>query len=197
MRIRSPATVEGADNIQAFLSSKWGGVIIYNPPEDVCASVLEISDEQRATIEVNSHDVMTVALLLMRRLVNVDVYVPIPGANIEALNQLAPRDWERDAYLRVGIINLLNSVTITLKSLIQLLNDINYIVINDAVGQAIKEANRNIRIAKTLFRENKLLEATHYAKEAFKYSEMAFFDPSLLALLYFPGEQKYINATLE
>lgn len=33
--------------------------------------------------------------------------------------------------------------------------------------------------------------AVEFARKAFTASEKAFFDPSLLALLYFPDDQKY------
>lgn len=177
----------------SFISTKWGGVIIYNPSEDVCERALSGDQHERTIVQVDSHEVMTVALHLLRRLLDVDLDVPsiVSGAAVEELTRLTPRDWELDAYLRSGLVNLLNSVTITLQSLIQLLNDINYIVINDEVGHAIKEAYTHLVEAKKLLAENELQEALGHAKEAFKHSEMAFFDPSLLALLYFPDEQKY------
>lgn len=182
----------------SFISTKWGGVIVHNPPEEVCEKALfgeEQQDEgrsQRTSVSVDSHDVMTVALHLLRHLLDVDVKVAalVPGASVEELTRLTLRDWELDAYLRSGIVNLLNSVTITLQSLIQLLNDINYIVINDEVGHAIKVAHENLVQAKEFLAENDLERALEHAKEAFRHSEMAFFDPSLLALLYFPDEQK-------
>lgn len=177
----------------SFLSTKWGGVIIHNPPEDLCEKVL--SGEDLAilpTVTVDTHEVMTVALHLLRRLLDIDSQLTgvVSGVAIEELTRLAPRDWELDTHLRGEVVNLLNSVTVTLQSLIQLLHDINYIVINDQVGEAIKVAYENVVIAKELLKENRLEECLEYAKTAFRHSEKAFFDPSLLALLYFPDEQK-------
>lgn len=177
----------------SFISTKWGGVIVHNPPGEVCERALSGEEhDERTIVQVDSHEVMTVALHLLRRLLDVDVDVSssVTGASVEELTRLTPRDWELDAYLRSGLVNLLNSVTITLQSLVQLLNDINYIVINDEVGHAIKVAYAELVTAKQLLAENRLQEALIHAKEAFKHSEMAFFDPSLLALLYFPDEQK-------
>lgn len=175
----------------SFISPKWGGVIVHNPPEDVCEKVLSGDVHEKPTIRVDTHDVMTVALHLLRRLTNVDLDMQmVPGASMEELTRLTPRDWELDAYLRANLVNLLNSVTITLQSLIQLLNDINYIVINDEVGHAITFAHSNLVKAKQLLAENDLEGALVFAKQAFENSERAFFDPSLLALLYFPDEQK-------
>lgn len=63
-------------------------------------------------------------------------------------------------------------------------------MINDAVGLAINDAYVNIIEAKSHLKQNNLVEAVSYARKAFESSERAFFDPSLLALLYFPDDQK-------
>lgn len=64
------------------------------------------------------------------------------------------------------------------------------IVINDDVGLAINDAYANIITATTHLKHNNLTEAVLFARKAFECSERAFFDPSLLALLYFPDDQK-------
>lgn len=46
-------------------------------------------------------------------------------------------------------------------------------------------------LAKQLLAINDLQNATVTAKAAFAASERAFYDPSMLALLYFPDDQKY------
>lgn len=71
-----------------------------------------------------------------------------------------------------------------------LLDGIRNIVIDDDVGLAINDAYVNIIKAKSHLNQNNLIEAIHYARQAFESSERAFFDPSLLALLYFPDDQK-------
>lgn len=64
------------------------------------------------------------------------------------------------------------------------------IVINDEVGLSINEAYVNVVKAKSNLKQNNLTDAVLYARKAFQFSERAFFDPSLLALLYFPDDQK-------
>lgn len=70
------------------------------------------------------------------------------------------------------------------------LDGIQNIVINDDVGLAINEAYTNIIKAKMHLSKNDLNKAVFHARYAFEYSERAFFDPSLLSLLYFPDDQK-------
>jgi phosphatidylinositol glycan class S len=117
--------------------------------------------------------------------------VPLIGATIEPLDQITPRKWEIDTFKRTNLIYFIQSATTTLQSLIQLLEGIDYIVINDEVGAAIRTSYQHIQIAKQLLASNDLDEAVTHAKIAHQSAEKAFFDPSMLALLYFPGEQKY------
>lgn len=56
----------------------------------------------------------------------------------------------------------------------------------------VNEAYENIILAKQFLRVNDIYNATIYAKAAFVASETAFYYPSMLALLYFPDDQKYI-----
>lgn len=73
---------------------------------------------------------------------------------------------------------------------IDISDGIRNIVIDDDVGLAINEAYVNIIKAKSHLNRNNLIEAVNYARQAFESSERAFFDPTLLALLYFPDDQK-------
>lgn len=70
------------------------------------------------------------------------------------------------------------------------IDGISNIVINDDVGFSINEAYFNIVKSKQFLRQNNLTKAIQHAKKAFESSEKAFFDPSMLALLYFPDDQK-------
>lgn len=96
-----------------------------------------------------------------------------------------------DNFIRSNTIYRIHSATLTLQSLIQLLAGIDYIVINDQVGAAIKDAHERIIMAKQYLQANRLAEAAAEARRAYVSAERAFFDPSMLALLYFPSEQKY------
>lgn len=68
-------------------------------------------------------------------------------------------------------------------------------MIDDNVGRAINQAYENVVLAKDFLRINELEKAVIHAKTAFIAAETAFFDPSLLALLYFPDDQKWVFLT--
>lgn len=63
-------------------------------------------------------------------------------------------------------------------------------MINDEVGVAVNEAYQHIIDAKEFLKINDIANATDHAKKAFIQSEKAFYYPSILALLYFPDDQK-------
>lgn len=71
--------------------------------------------------------------------------------------------------------------------------EISNIVINDEVGASINKAVESIHAARSLMIKGDLLNAHHASQQAFLAAETAFMEPSLLALLYFPDDQKYVH----
>lgn len=177
------------DKSESFLSSKWGGIIVANPTKEECSGWVE--NQERTNVYVNSHDVMHKAIYIMRRITDIHVDIPLPKTNITQWDNIAPRIWEIDSHLRLSAVHMAYSATATLQSLIQLLDGIRNIVINDDVGIAINEAYTQILETKVHLKKNNLDKAVIHARAAFESAERAFFDPSLLALLYFPDDQKY------
>ncbi|XP_013110416.2 GPI transamidase component PIG-S isoform X2 [Stomoxys calcitrans] len=179
-----------ADNISAFISPKWGGIIIANPSMETCR---EYNDKpsQRVSFFVQTNDVMQIMLHQLQKLLDISVEVHAEGVKTVAVEQLAPRLWEYESYLRRSAVTHITTTTNTLQSLIKLLDNISYIVINDDVGKAINSAYELIIKAKEALANHQLMRASELAQQAFLASEQAFFDASLLAQLYFPDEQKY------
>ena len=175
-------------SFDSFISAKWGGIVIANPSDNVCSSAP--SDELHQ-IHIHSHEVMDFVLYELRKIFELEIEFPVTSAVVESLNQVAPRLWEKDMYLRNGAIHLITSATSTLQSLIKLLDDIKNIVIGDHVAAEIHRAHENLVQAKNYLLINDIHQAVKYAREAFIAAEKAFNDPSLLELLYFPEEQKY------
>lgn len=177
------------NGIESFISAKWGGVMILNPSAKKCEAI-EAGNEEKAEIKINSHEAMEMALFLLRKLFDMESNAPIFGVNLTQYEAIEPRVWEVDTYLRTGCVHLIQTAESTLLSLIQLLNGISYIVINDQIGHEIKVAYENIVRAKDALASGELAQAVQHARVAYVSAEAAFFDPSMLALLYFPDEQK-------
>ncbi|KAG7303326.1 hypothetical protein JYU34_011815 [Plutella xylostella] len=170
--------------IQAFMSPKWGGVVLAAP------TVADCRGRGRAWAPP-VRAVMGAFLAQLRPLLGIVETEPIEGAYLEPLRSVVPRRWERRALLRTRALDQLTSAALTLESLAQLLGEISNIVINDKVGESISSAVEGIEIASELLRRGELRGAYDESLAAWREAEAAFTDPSLLALLYFPDDQKY------
>lgn len=95
-----------------------------------------------------------------------------------------------DALLRIRAVEQLTSAKLTLQSMAQLLEEISNIVITDTVGNHIMKALELVEDSADKLNNGQLKEGFLLSKEAFIVAEAAFTDPSLLALLYFPDDQK-------
>ncbi|XP_073948642.1 GPI transamidase component PIG-S-like [Choristoneura fumiferana] len=113
------------------------------------------------------------------------------GATMLPSRSVTPRRWEVDALMRLRLQEQLASGKLALQSLADLLAEISNIVINDEVGSSINAAVEGIYEATELMSQGHLEEAYRVSQKAFLAAEAAFADPSLLALLYFPDDQKY------
>ncbi|PSN33756.1 GPI transamidase component PIG-S [Blattella germanica] len=133
--------------VDAFLSPRWGGIVIHNPSTFICDNE---SIPEPKVYSPDAASIMGVFLAQMR--------------------------------LLMGIPEL---------SLSQLLGEISNIVINDAVGDSIFKAVDAVERAAHYLSIGHLGQAFNESKQAFLSAEAAFTDPSLLALLYFPDDQKY------
>lgn len=99
--------------------------------------------------------------------------------------------WEVDFLFRLKCVQSIASAVHSMHSLSKLLGSINNIVINDNVAKQIYTAVNAIKKAKSHLGNNELKLAVEKAKSAFLSSETAFFDSTLLELLYFPEDQKF------
>ncbi|XP_038213260.1 GPI transamidase component PIG-S isoform X2 [Zerene cesonia] len=181
----APVVIYDADNkkvnapVQAFMSPKWGGVVL---------GAQECGDEPFAP---NVPLVMGTFLAQLRNLIGITDKEPISGAHLDPLRSVSPRKWEVDSLLRVRTLEHITSAERSLKSLAKLLGEISNIVINEEVGASINTAVQNIRRAGALASAGRLRAAYGCARAAYVAAEAAFMEPSLLALLYFPDDQKY------
>ncbi|XP_030751200.1 GPI transamidase component PIG-S-like [Sitophilus oryzae] len=167
---KSPLYIYDNNNVRsqtnAFVSPRWGGVFILNPDNKSCEQGNYIID---ARTTVSTFEQMLLELFR------------VSNNNVNAATELK----QRKTY------EMLESSKKTLKSLAQLLSEIKSIVISDEIADKVNVAVENINAAEELILKGKLDDALVKAKVAFQNSEEAFGHPSLLALLYFPDDQKY------
>ncbi|KAF7403994.1 hypothetical protein HZH68_006788 [Vespula germanica] len=174
--------------VEAFLSSRWGGVVFTNPSFEACEAAAR---GKATTIIPDEAIIIGTFLAQLRLLLGIPEMKPISSVTVVPLVGLKLRDWEVDALLRVRAMEQLTSAKLTLQSLAQLLTEINRIVITDVVGNRIKVALDLVERSAELLKHGDLMNGFILSKDAFITAEEAFFDPTLLALLYFPEDQKY------
>merc|ERR1711935_685448 len=98
---------------------------------------------------------------------------------------------ERDFLLKLGCVENLAVSKLTMQSLSHLLTQISNIVINEEVSQQVYLAVAYYLTALEHTQKGQIEEAFSRSQTSFISSEKAFFDDTLLALLYFPEDQKY------
>ena len=79
----------------------------------------------------------------------------------------------------------------TLTSLSHLLSQIPNIVISDEIGSRVETSLKRIESSQNWLSLGDLSKSYEDSVEALVLAENAFFDKSLLELLYFPDDQKY------
>lgn len=181
---QAPLYFTSADNSleTAVVSPKWGGIQILNPSRDNCVNKTSMTPDISAVAKVFvSH---------LRYLLDLK-YEALPNVKLLTLSDAPLRKWEVDSLHRSRILEQAISARLTLQSLSRLLGEISNIVINEEVGDAIKASMLSISATFSRLSAGLLQDALESARRAYVTAEMAFSHPSLLALLYFPDDQKY------
>lgn len=197
----SPLHIHAPDDTplpsNSFVVPRWGGVIIQNPPDpDVnSTATMNPSDSGSAALPLrfplDSHSVMTTILSQLHSL------LPVPQIRPSATVSVAPPEspelakWQLDALMRARVTQYYQATTTTLQSLHELVGEISNMVVSDEVGGWVWHSVTEWEACGDATQEGRLKEAALYCGEAHKFAQAAFFHPSMLALLYFPDNQKY------
>ncbi|XP_016529237.1 GPI transamidase component PIG-S isoform X1 [Poecilia formosa] len=170
----------------AFHSPRWGGIMVYNVD-----SYYGPEAEFPVDININMAKVMGVFLAQLRLLLGVQSSPPPPGFLVAPCGRTGLADWELDRLMWSRSVENIATATTTITSLAQLLDQIGNIVINDNIAEQVSSAVTSLQLAVAELEAGNLKFALQFSKEAILASEKAFFDPSLLHLLYFPDDQKF------
>ncbi|KAL7277204.1 hypothetical protein ACG7TL_009053 [Trametes sanguinea] len=168
----------------AFLLPQWGGIVLLNPSQGSPIPRLSPSDLS-PIFNTFAHQLLTL--------------LGVPGLppNVRAAHrpdspaQREPfTDWELDALLRRRALENVQSSTETLEAIVRLVDQIeNMPVGQDVVGDiedaldALNEAHGSSRTSP--------VETLKHSARALTLASRAFFNPGMLALLYFPAEHTY------
>jgi len=176
---RSPLTIAGSTS-NSFILPRWGGVTIYNFNKE------DENVKFPVDLAVDMERVMGVWLGQLRSLLGVrpvTTALPLPSLGI--------RGWEVDYQLRYRSQENLVETRSTLQSLSSLLSQISNIVITEDIARRVETALESFSRSIVDLNAGEIVAGHSASQTSLKQSEAAFFDPSLLALLYFPDDQKY------
>ncbi|MBN3287630.1 PIGS transamidase, partial [Polyodon spathula] len=178
----------GGDKVptNAFHSPRWGGIMVYNVNETY-------TDPPRLPVHISIDMVRVMEVFLAQLRLLLGVQQPHAPADflLQSPGNEGLTDWELDRLLWVRTVENIATATTTLTSLAQLLDEIGNIVINDNIASEVYSAVTSVQAAIAELEACNLGLAFQASKEATQSSEKAFFDPSLLHLLYFPDDQKF------
>ncbi|KAJ8347716.1 hypothetical protein SKAU_G00263050 [Synaphobranchus kaupii] len=170
----------------AFHSPRWGGIMVYNVNDRYGPDA-----QFPVTVNIDMAQVMGVFLAQLRLMLGVQQTRPPPGFVLQSPGSAGLTDWELDRLLWSRSVENVATASTTITSLAQLLDQIGNIVINDNIAQQVYSAVTSLQAAVAELEAGNLAFALQYSREAILASERAFFDPSLLHLLYFPDDQKF------
>ncbi|XP_076134777.1 GPI transamidase component PIG-S [Alosa pseudoharengus] len=170
----------------AFHSPRWGGIMVYNVND-----MYNNDTSFPADLNIDMSKVMGVFLAQLRLLLGIQQVHPPKGFELQGPGSAGVADWELDRLLWSRSVENVATASATINSLSQLLDEIGNIVINDNIAQQVLNAVTSLQAAIAELEAGNLAFALQYSREAILASECAFFDPSLLHLLYFPDDQKF------
>ena len=174
----------------SFTSPRWGGVLIKNLEQK---NLQKNGTAMKQKLDVNYLEVqsdMKIFVSQLRELIGLERKT-IDDVFFASVDRTAVANWEINLLLLQGTVTNLEQSTSILKSLAALLGKIANIVIRDDIKERIDGAIYNITRSRSFLGKGQLKGAFISSKSALMSCERAFYDHSLLALLYFPDDQKY------
>ncbi|XP_046839905.1 GPI transamidase component PIG-S-like [Xenia sp. Carnegie-2017] len=170
----------------AFLSPRWGGLVIHNVHERS-----ENATETPPIIRLKMSPIMKIFLTQIRALVGIKHEITLKGVTMSSFLNSGVQDWEVDRLLLKTSLEYLSTSVKTLTSLTQLMDKVKNMIIADKIKIDIENALMKINQCQEALSQGRIITAFQAAKRAVQLSEKAFYDPSVLELLYFPDDQKF------
>ncbi|OAD68272.1 GPI transamidase GPI17 [Phycomyces blakesleeanus NRRL 1555(-)] len=176
----------------AFLIPRWGGVVIKNPSKKALA------EKQLNFTKKDLQPIMKIFVAQLRSLMgipNINSMADKMPSTVNATFMSSPitgiTTLEKDQLIRHRTVeNMVNAIA-TLHSLQQLVTEIPKMVVLDHIALQVQQSLNALQLACDVLSQGKYTPALQYSIEAIELSEKAFFDPTMVSMLYFPDEHKY------
>lgn len=174
---------DGSDAPLSFISPQRGGVIIYNPPSP--------AHEQPPSVPLELPlSALRPAFCVFDRQLRALLGVPVtpPGEKPPTCGRaLSPR--EVDSLAERRLREATEDTVETLAATVKLASEIQNMQINAGVQRRVEAALDQLDQAAAT--NNTVIAALSHVATAQSLASRAYFDPSMMGLLYFPDEHKY------
>ncbi|KAG1786856.1 phosphatidylinositol-glycan biosynthesis class S protein-domain-containing protein [Suillus plorans] len=163
-------------NQSSFLLPQWGSIFILN------------NELNSSSLHLSYNDLKPVFRNFATQLAALLGVPPVPlGLSMEG-SFLS--DWQLDALLRHRALQNVQGSQDTLHSIIKLVDQINNMPVGQVVRDDVLDALASLHEAYRTAVTSPAL-ALRWSSKALSMASRAFFNPGMLALLYFPAEHKY------
>ncbi|KAI8081673.1 phosphatidylinositol-glycan biosynthesis class S protein [Halteromyces radiatus] len=175
----------------SFLIPRWGGVTIKNPPKYI--------ESKYSITKSDLKPIMKIFISQLRGLMGIqDISssaAKLLPSNLNTTFMLSTQTGittlEKDNLIRRRTMeNMINAIS-TLRSLGQLVMEIPNMVVLDHIQSQVRQSLTSIQSVRIELEKGNYGKALKHSVDAMELSEMAFFDPTMVSMLYFPDEHKY------
>ena len=177
--------LELAGGARGFTSPDWGGVVVWNPPG--CGGDNVTARGARELDAAELRGVMAMFAAQLRTLLGLPA---APGADVVPATRAAFAAWEVDALARRAAIAHAVVAGESLAALGRVVKALPGMVISDTIASMAARGLHAATMAARAIGAGRHAEATALAAAAHEAAEGAFFHPSILSLLYVPGDHK-------
>jgi len=160
-----------------FILPQWGGIVVHNFPSDMTSHLHMTSDHLE-----NIFSAFRLQLLSL-------LGAPELPKGVVSLDNTRLSQWQMDSLLRQRSLENVVSTRETLHSIVKLVDQIENMPVKEDVKGDIQNALDSLELT---YKSSDLAElALEHSARALTLSSRAFFNPGMLALLYFPPEHTY------
>ncbi|KAJ1798350.1 GPI transamidase component [Coemansia sp. RSA 2399] len=177
----------------AFSVPQWGGVAIANlPPHTKPGAKVVLSPD-------DLQPYMGVFVAQLRSLLGIRNNAPLARTeaggsfdftvSVERDSETGISGWELDALMRQWMVHGRRTAITTLQSLVRLVDSLQNMVVMDEIKAQVDQSLAALTAIDASLADH--LAAFTVAARAAVLAETAFFDPSMVSMLYFPDQHKY------
>ncbi|KAG0205537.1 hypothetical protein BGX28_002836 [Mortierella sp. GBA30] len=178
----------------SFLIPRWGGITILNRDKSSSLAHPNLISVQELEPIMKLHLTQLRDLMGLSDLSAITDSVRAPASlpiKFYKTSNGAPTAWELDSLMRKRLSeNLVDSLA-TISSLARLVADTPNMVVLDHIQKDVVDALQDVARSCSDLSRQQFMEALGASRDALVKAETAFFDPTMVSMLYFPDEHKY------